>query len=211
MPISRRSGGTAAPVDADESTRPPSAIRPVVGATNPAIIRRVVVFPHPDGPSKVTNSPSRTTRDRSRTAQTAPNAFPSPSRASSATSHPQPVREGHPGEQVDPDQQARHQDRQRGGEGNFALVVESEDHDAESFVADREKQDGQRQFGHGRNEGQRPPGDQAGADQGKHNVPKGLEGPGAADARGLVQRSVDLPHSGQRGADPEDEKSRSEE
>ena len=32
-------------------------ILPVVGSSKPAIMRRVVVLPHPDGPSRVTSSP----------------------------------------------------------------------------------------------------------------------------------------------------------
>src|SRR4051794_32924390 len=36
---------------------PSSRIRPLVGCSNPAIIRNVVVFPHPDGPSIEKNSP----------------------------------------------------------------------------------------------------------------------------------------------------------
>ena len=40
-----------------EISCPFNKIVPSVGNSKPAIIRNVVVFPHPDGPKKVTNSP----------------------------------------------------------------------------------------------------------------------------------------------------------
>ena len=43
-------------------------ISPEVGSSKPAIMRRVVVFPHPEGPRNVTNSPRRTSRLKSSTA-----------------------------------------------------------------------------------------------------------------------------------------------
>ena len=44
-------------------------ICPSVGRSKPAIIRRVVVFPQPEGPRKVTNSPFLTSRLKSETAR----------------------------------------------------------------------------------------------------------------------------------------------
>ena len=41
---------------------PLRSICPLVGISNPAIILNVVVFPHPDGPRNVTNSPRLTCR-----------------------------------------------------------------------------------------------------------------------------------------------------
>src|SRR5215210_233291 len=55
-------------------------IRPAVGASNPAIIRRVVVLPEPDGPSIEKNSPSATSRSMPPTATTSPNRFSTRSR-----------------------------------------------------------------------------------------------------------------------------------
>src|SRR5215467_7031896 len=40
------------------TTSPPMAIAPEVGSSSPAIIRRAVVFPQPDGPTRTMNSPS---------------------------------------------------------------------------------------------------------------------------------------------------------
>ena len=39
------------------TSRSPRNTRPSVGASNPAIIRRQVVFPEPEGPSMEKNSP----------------------------------------------------------------------------------------------------------------------------------------------------------
>src|ERR1051326_3638815 len=48
----RRSGGTPA------RFWPRKVISPLVGCSNPPTSRSSVVFPHPDGPSSVTNSPA---------------------------------------------------------------------------------------------------------------------------------------------------------
>ncbi len=48
----------------------PMKMRPVVGSSKPATIRRVVVLPHPDGPSRVTSSPGSMVKSASRTAWT---------------------------------------------------------------------------------------------------------------------------------------------
>ena len=47
---------------------PFNRISPLVGISKPAIMRSVVVFPQPDGPKKVTNSPLPTSRLKSSTA-----------------------------------------------------------------------------------------------------------------------------------------------
>ena len=48
---------------------------PAVGCSKPAIMRRVVVFPQPDGPRNETNSPRSAARLKSSTAATSPNRF----------------------------------------------------------------------------------------------------------------------------------------
>ena len=53
---------------------PSIRIRPAVGISKPAIIRRAVVLPQPDGPSSVTSSPSRTSKETPSTAVTRPPA-----------------------------------------------------------------------------------------------------------------------------------------
>src|SRR5215468_916394 len=69
-------------------------MRPSVGASNPAIIRRHVVLPEPDGPSIEKNSPSRTSRSTPSTAVTVPNRLTMPSMR---TATPSPAVEGVPG------------------------------------------------------------------------------------------------------------------
>ena len=58
----------------------PMSTRPAVGSSSPATIRRVVVLPHPDGPSSAKNEPSGTVSVRSSTATKSPNRLVTPSR-----------------------------------------------------------------------------------------------------------------------------------
>src|SRR6187455_3132550 len=51
---------------------------PVVASSSPAIRRSSVDLPHPDGPTKTTNSPSGTSRLASRITSTASKAFERP-------------------------------------------------------------------------------------------------------------------------------------
>jgi hypothetical protein len=50
------------------TTFPSIRTSPEVIVSRPAIIRSAVVFPHPDGPTKTTNSPLATSRSNSVTA-----------------------------------------------------------------------------------------------------------------------------------------------
>src|SRR3954452_5062291 len=59
-------------------------MRPSVGRSNPAIMRRQVVLPEPDGPSIVKNSPRRISRSTPSTAVTSPNVLRTPARRMSA-------------------------------------------------------------------------------------------------------------------------------
>src|SRR5689334_10804301 len=67
----RFSGGSTD--SAEEITSPSTSMVPLVGAMKPAIMRRVVVLPQPDGPSSETSSPSSSARLKSSTAVTPPN------------------------------------------------------------------------------------------------------------------------------------------
>ena len=51
-----------------KTTLSPMVMRPLVGVSKPAIIRRVVVLPQPEGPSRVTKALSSMTRFKSSTA-----------------------------------------------------------------------------------------------------------------------------------------------
>ena len=52
--------------------RSPIQISPALGSWKPAIMRKVVVLPQPDGPSSVSSSPGATSRLTSCTAATSP-------------------------------------------------------------------------------------------------------------------------------------------
>ena len=54
MPVLRRQGGRCV------TSVPPIVAVPPLGSTKPAIMRKVVVLPQPDGPSSTRNSPSGT-------------------------------------------------------------------------------------------------------------------------------------------------------
>ena len=60
MPSPRAFAGTWAPDRAESRVRPPTTISPLSGVSRPAMQRRIVVFPQPDGPSRAKNSPRRT-------------------------------------------------------------------------------------------------------------------------------------------------------
>ena len=55
-----------------ETSSPASSIVPSSGVSKPAIMRRVVVLPDPEGPSIVKNSPGAISRSIASTATTSP-------------------------------------------------------------------------------------------------------------------------------------------
>ncbi len=69
MPKSRSVTGRA------EMSRPACSTVPRVWRSSPAMARRSVVLPQPEGPRKQTNSPSLTSSDTSRRAWKLPKAF----------------------------------------------------------------------------------------------------------------------------------------
>src|SRR5947208_14945787 len=62
MPMSRSRGGSRMPCAGEETTRPAMLIVPLVGCSSPAMQRKVVVLPQPDGPSRTTISPAGTAK-----------------------------------------------------------------------------------------------------------------------------------------------------
>ncbi len=66
----RFSGGTT--LDGEEICWPSISMVPADGGMKPAIMRKVVVLPQPDGPSSDTNSPGTSSSEKSATASTAP-------------------------------------------------------------------------------------------------------------------------------------------
>ena len=65
----------ASPAAGRSSRLPAMTTSPAVARSSPAIMRRVVVLPQPDGPSRQTTSPAATDRSTSLTAVKAPNAW----------------------------------------------------------------------------------------------------------------------------------------
>src|SRR4029079_8270284 len=64
----------------------PKRISPLSSSQKPAIMRSKVVLPQPDGPSRVKNSPSATSRFTPSTARTVPNVRLTPAMTMPATS-----------------------------------------------------------------------------------------------------------------------------
>src|SRR5260370_31344766 len=62
MPRSRKRGGSRTPRAGDDTRRPAMLISRPVGCSSPATQRRVVVLPHPEGPSSTTISPAGTAK-----------------------------------------------------------------------------------------------------------------------------------------------------
>src|SRR5262252_10301350 len=90
---------------------------PLVGPSSPAIRLRVVVLPHPDGPTNTVNSPSGMTRSTSRTARVVPNVLLSFARRTPATALFPDQAEAEAAHQMLLDDEAEHDHRQ-GGDGS---------------------------------------------------------------------------------------------
>src|SRR6187455_372854 len=58
MPMLRNRGGTCTPLSGAATVSPPIEIVPPVGCSSPAMQRKVVVLPQPEGPSSTTISPA---------------------------------------------------------------------------------------------------------------------------------------------------------
>src|ERR1700682_4598575 len=73
MPRSRFSGASEKPCSPDAISRPARNTAPPSGCSSPATMRKVVLLPHPLGPSRVKTSPWLMVRLRPSTAATEPN------------------------------------------------------------------------------------------------------------------------------------------
>src|SRR5712691_9547858 len=90
MAMSRSFGGRSV------TARSPIWTSPAVTSSSPATIRRIVDFPHPEGPTRTMNSPSPISSDTRSTATTSPNSFVTSSRTILATALPLPVAHPNP-------------------------------------------------------------------------------------------------------------------
>src|SRR5471032_14716 len=82
----RRSGGTVSA--GEEINLSPTRISPSVGSTKPAINRKVVVLPQPDGPSRQTRVPCSIVIEMLSTTAFEPYFFVNPRSSTDATRFP---------------------------------------------------------------------------------------------------------------------------
>src|SRR3954464_7024086 len=87
MPSPRTSAGTSMPRARSKTMRSPMRMLPPLGSSSPAIMRKVVVLPQPEGPSSVSNSPSAAVSVAPSTAAKAPKLFERLSSAMSGTAY----------------------------------------------------------------------------------------------------------------------------
>src|SRR3954468_14984860 len=142
----RRSGGSEP--DGDDSTLPSISIDPAVGSMKPAIMRKVVVLPQPEGPSSETNSPGFSARSMPATARKSPKRRSSPRSTSFATSAPpqhEIAADDLEADERDGDGDDEEDEAERGEHLEVALLGEVEQHDGDGpgVRADEEDRGGQ--------------------------------------------------------------------
>src|SRR5216683_530494 len=189
---------------------PPIHTRPASGSWKPAIIRRVVVLPHPEGPRRVSSSPGRTSRLTSRTAYTSPLtrwskrlATPSSLMATGERSATEYARDLDAARGLEPSERpadARHHDEDDGddedGEGGrraereLRHVLENAHRDERPV--DRHEEDGRADRGHGADEHDPEPGKEGGHDERQGDAPEGCPAPRYQALRSLLDAGVDL-------------------
>src|SRR2546421_6619289 len=109
--------------------RPPMKISPQVTSSSPAMSRRMVDFPHPDGPTSTMNSPSWIWSEKSSTARTSsPNCLEMFSSTISAISQPsgRAVGRGSPADRVVNGRMVDLLPHPGGGRGRCAQLVQAE-------------------------------------------------------------------------------------
>src|SRR5215831_11180058 len=196
MAMSRSFGGTSL------TTSPPIRTSPSVMSSRPAIMRRVVDLPQPDGPTRTTNSWSEISRSMPRTASTSSKrlttlrSFTSAMSSSLGTS----TLGGAGGEAGDVvvHQEGVDDERRRGAQqraGHDLPPVEYVTLDERRYDADREHQlvGGRREserveeLGPAHGEGENGRGDEPRQGHGNENLGQRLDPPSPIDQSGLVQ------------------------
>src|SRR5215210_845328 len=121
--------------------RPASTMSPPSGSYSPAISRRIVVLPHPEGPSKVVKLPRGTASETSSTAGgLAPKRLVTPRSSTCASGTGDLLQTDPPPGQEGDDHDREHRQRDdRDGEGGRAAPVEVVDE-----LEDRDRGDGRR-------------------------------------------------------------------
>src|ERR1700689_1915417 len=191
MAMSRSFGGTSL------TTSPPIMMSPSVISSRPAIIRKVVDFPQPDGPTSTTNSWSAMSRSMPRTASTSSYRLITLRNVTSAMSSTLCRAGGQPGDVI-VHQECVDDQRRRGAEqgaGHDLAPVEDVALDQGGDNADRQHQligrgrEHQRieELRPGRGEGEDGGCDDAGQRHRNEYPGQGLEPGRAVDDRGLVE------------------------
>src|SRR5580658_7597431 len=142
--------------------RDPIEIRPPVDSSSPATMRSVVVFPQPEGPSRVTNSPASTRRSMPSTATNPSNARETFSRTRSDTTT-NPLSEVADvmldQAKLDPPEQEHQQHHHQADDADglgLPVLPHPQQHDGKHFGADRIQQHRGAQFAHDAEERQHP-------------------------------------------------------
>src|SRR6185437_10072850 len=196
MDMRRLSGGTAP--FAVERTAPSMDMEPSLGRMNPAIMRKVVVLPQPEGPSSEMNSPAASDRSTPDTAEVSPKRLPRPLSCSFATGSPSPQHEV----AADQAEAQRHQDdggdeqdaAQRREIFEIALAAQIVQHHRHHLSVGRGEEDGGTQLARRRDEDEDPGGDDALAQQRRDDAGKRGEPAAADDARRVLHFRVEAAH-----------------
>src|SRR5581483_788686 len=166
-------------------------------------MRRVVVFPQPEGPRSVANEPRGTSKDTSSTAAVSPKRFVTRSSrrwmsgtgASKCDAASREERDR--AERDDREADVRH--RERRGASPVQIADELEDADRRDGAARREQEDDDGQRRHGTDERRHEADAQRSAEHRHEDVTEAAQAGGAEARGGLVQRAVDLTQARHRG------------
>src|ERR1700722_14777222 len=209
MAMSRAFGGTSV------RSRPPTRNWPPEMVSSPAIMLRVVVLPHPDGPTSTTNEPSAISRFRCGMTTCAPKRFSMSIKETLANGAPFPsaldradkIAAGNPaiGEnEQDHDRDLRNDQASRGQveRGNVAVAVELEhaDRDRKDRLA-IEEHEGEHELLPDRDEVQRVADDDAWDSERQDHLGEDLKVCRALDLRRLLDVARDGGHEAAQNQD----------
>src|SRR5438094_1878703 len=198
-------------------------ISPSVMSSSPAIIRSAVVFPQPDGPTRITNSPSAMSRFICLTASVPSGyRFVTLFRTISATAGALALDRAGGEAGDDPLLEDEHEHDQRHGdddrgradrpERDLELRAAGEERDRRGNRADagrRGERDREQELVPDEDEGEQPGRDETGCRERQHDLGERLEVGRAVDERGLLELARDVAE--ERGADVDRERKRESE
>src|SRR5215510_11959266 len=213
MPTERCSTGTLTRNLASNSVRPSTAMTPWSGVSSPAMQRKVVVLPQPEGPSSVKNVPDSSAKLASRMPPAIwsvelSKILVSPSTRSIRTnpSSPHSLRSSQragsraPRHQIEHHCDYRHQHRPHQPErrklGTLPVGPEIEHRDRHGLRAWPCEQNRERKDARRHQEDEQPAGDQRGRKERGHDPPQPRERRRPADRGGFLKLAMDLQHAG---------------